>query len=176
MANHSLDGSDSRMKKNPGQYALDRGHEETKDGFTIEKSHVHNDPDVQFEAYLHYVSIIRAEEQAYEDNMISRKSPWSLGGIIKNSFSNQEQFLERSRPRVTALEWRQASRALRTTSWGTILFLITTNILDPSGAANWAFSNTDYGPGVALHMVFGLMASISEWYVWGVYMHTDSHQ
>ena len=34
----------------------------------------------------------------------------------------------------------------------------------------WAFSNTGYGPGVALYTVFGLMAAISGWYVWGVYM------
>ena len=38
----------------------------------------------------------------------------------------------------------------------------------------WAFSNTGYGPGVALYTVFGFMAAVSGWYVWGVYMHTDS--
>ena len=38
----------------------------------------------------------------------------------------------------------------------------------------WAFANTGYGPGVALYTVFGFMASVSGWYVWGVYMHMDS--
>jgi Transmembrane amino acid transporter protein len=38
----------------------------------------------------------------------------------------------------------------------------------------WAFSNTGYGPGVALYTVFGLMAAISGWYIWGVYMRMDS--
>jgi hypothetical protein len=38
------------------------------------------------------------------------------------------------RSTVTDLEWRQASRAARTASWGSIFFLITTDILGPSGA------------------------------------------
>jgi amino acid permease len=40
--------------------------------------------------------------------------------------------------------------------------------------SSWAFANTGYGPGVALYTVFGFMASVSGWYVWGVYMHMDS--
>ncbi|KAG0649264.1 hypothetical protein D0Z07_4091 [Hyphodiscus hymeniophilus] len=187
MANLALDGGDPRMEKNPGQYALDHGHDESPvNGFSIEKAHVHNDPAVLFEEYLHYASITRAEERAYEGNQINRKDPWSLGGIIKNRFSKGHVHevnatvddgrmvtTHDSVETVTDLEWRKASRALRTASWSSIFFLITTDILGPQGAA-WAFSNTGYGPGVALYTVFGLMASISGWYVWGVYMHTDS--
>lgn len=189
MANMALDGGDPRNeKKNPNEYMLDHGHEaEIQNGnFSIEAYHVHNDPTVSFEEYLHYAAITRAEEHAYEGNLIKRKEPWSLGGIIKNRFSkghvheiNAEiddqgvKTTHNNHTTVTDHEWRQASRALRTASWSSVFFLITTDILGPTGAA-WAFSNAGYGPGVALYTVFGLMASISGWYVWGVFMHMDS--
>jgi hypothetical protein len=90
LANFALDGGDPRMgeKKNPNQYALDHGHEEgLKGGFSIEAAHVHNDPNVLFEEYLHYAQITRAEERAYEGANVKRKEPFSLGGVIKNRFS-----------------------------------------------------------------------------------------
>lgn len=153
-ANLALDGGDPRVEKNPAQFALDNGHD-TKGGelagghgFTIEAAHVHNDPDVLFEEYLHYSKLTRAEERAYEGNHINRKDPWSLGGIIKNRFSkghvhevnavvDGEAIIttHNNATTVTDLEWRQASRALRTASWGSIFFLITTDILGPQGAA-----------------------------------------
>ncbi|MCJ1281363.1 hypothetical protein MMC26_000682 [Xylographa opegraphella] len=189
LANFALDGGDPRMEeKNPAQFALDHGHEGArgKNEFNIESAQVHNDPSVLFEEYLHYASLTRAEERVYEGNMINRKAPWSLGGIIKNRFSKGHVHevnavvgdgnivtTHNNFSTVTDLEWRQASRAVRTASWGSIFFLITTDILGPGGAP-WAFSNTGYGPGCALYTVFGLMASISGWYVWGVYMHMDS--
>ncbi|PQE28339.1 transmembrane amino acid transporter protein [Rutstroemia sp. NJR-2017a BBW] len=189
VANLALDGGDPRMgeKHNPNQYVLDHGHESgLRNGFTIEAAQVHNDPDILFEEYLHYAEITRAEERAYEKNNIQTKEPFSLVGVIKNRFSNGHQHeinatvegnqivtTHNDWSTVTDLEWRQASRATRTASWGSIFFLITTDILGPSGAP-WAFSNTGYGPGVALYTAFGLMASVSGWYVWGVYMHMDS--
>ncbi len=151
LANLALDGGDPRIssEKNPGQYALDHGHAESlKAGFTVEKAQVHNDPSILFEEYLHYAKLTRAEERAYEGNMINRKDPWSLGGIIKNLFSKchvhevnavvAEGTISTTHNDVTTvtdLEWRQASRALRTASWGSIFFLITTDILGPTGAA-----------------------------------------
>ena len=153
-ANLALDGGDPRMEKNPGQFALDNGHEtQSSDlaggqGFSVEAAHVHNDPEVLFEEYLHYATLTRAEERAYEGNQINRKDPWSLGGIIKNRFSKGHVHevnavvdgdaivtTHNSATTVTDLEWRRASRALRTASWGSIFFLITTDILGPQGAA-----------------------------------------
>lgn len=136
-------------EKNPNQYALDHGHnEDLSKGFTIEQAQVHNDPEVLFEEYLHYAAITRAEEREYEGNRINRDAPWSLGGIIKNRFSKGHVHTVNSEvadgtiktthnnvSTVTDLEWRQASRALRTASWGSVFFLITTDILGPSGAA-----------------------------------------
>jgi hypothetical protein len=150
LANLALDGGDPRVpsEKNPGQFALDHGHEDVKHGFSIEKAQVHNDPSILFEEYLHYAEITRAEERAYEGNMINRKDPWSLGGIIKNRFSKGHvhevnavidegtiKTTHNNIDTVTDLEWRQASRALRTASWSSVFFLITTDILGPTSAA-----------------------------------------
>jgi hypothetical protein len=149
LANLALDGGDPRMgEKNPGQFALDHGHEAglATGNFSVAAAHVHNDPSVQFEDYLHYATITRAEEHEYEGNLINRKEPWSLGGIIKNRFSKGHVHeitpvegehgvkTHTNAATVTDLEWRQASRALRTASWGSIFFLITTDILGPTGA------------------------------------------
>ena len=153
LANLALDGGDPREgEKNPNQFVLDHSHEDhekgNKHGFTIEKAQVHNDPEVLFEEYLHYAQITRAEEREYEGNAIHRKDPWSLGGIIKNRFSKGHVHdvnavvtdssivtTHNNYSTVTDLEWRQASRAVRTASWGAIFFLITTDILGPTGAA-----------------------------------------
>lgn len=148
LANLALDGGDPRMEKNPGQFALDNGHEASiEKGFSIEAAQVHNDPSILFEEYLHYASITRAEEREYEGNLIKRKDPWSLGGVIKNRFSKGHVHevnavvadgaittTHNNHTSVTDLEWRQASRATRTASWGIIFFLITTDILGPGGA------------------------------------------
>jgi hypothetical protein len=153
-ANLALDGGDPRIEKNPALFALDNGLDTKggelagRHGFTVEAAHVHNDTEVLFEEYLHYSKLTRAEERAYEGNHINRKDPWSLGGIIKNRFSKGHVHevnavvdagaiitTHNNATTVTDLEWRQASRALRTASWGSIFFLITTDILGPQGAA-----------------------------------------
>ncbi|XMA20490.1 hypothetical protein WAI453_013281 [Rhynchosporium graminicola] len=178
LTNLAIDGGDPRMgEKNAGQYSLDNGHEAgLAKGFTIQAALVHNNPNILFEEYLHYAEVTRAEERAYEGTTISRKEPFSLGGLIKSRFSkghqheinatvegNQITTTHNDWSTVTDLEWRQASRATRTASWGSIFFLITTDILGPAGAP-WGFANTGYGPGVALYTVFGLMASVSGWW------------
>jgi hypothetical protein len=148
LANLPLDGGNPHDEKNPAQYVLHHGHEgDPAGGFSIDAAQVHNDPSVLFEEYLHYAKLTRAEEHAYEGNIIKRKEPWSLGGIIKNRFSkghvhevnavvgaNSVMTTHNDFSTVTDLEWKQASRATRTASWGSIFFLITTDILGPSGA------------------------------------------
>ena len=151
LADVAVDSGDSRVssektaEKKPIQSVVDTSQEVTLDtGFSIERAHVHNDPEVLFEEYLHYSKLTRAEEHAYEGNHINRKDPWSLGGIIKNRFSKGHVHevnavvdrgtittTHNNATTVTDLEWRQASRALRTASWGSVFFLITTDILGP---------------------------------------------
>lgn len=77
--------------------------------------------------------------------------------------------------RVTDEEWVQASRALRTATWGAVFYLITTDILGPYSVP-WAFSQMGYGPGVALYAVFGALAGYTGWQLWRMFLMLDSNQ
>ncbi|KAG9574486.1 amino acid transporter-like protein, partial [Aureobasidium melanogenum] len=188
LANLTLGGGDPREEeKNPALFALDNGHEAPTDtavGFSIEAALVHNDPNVLFEEYLHYAAITRAEEREYEKTI--EKQPFTFKGVIKSRFStgHKQKFdddgNQDGRPavysnaaEVTDLDWRRASRATRTATWTSIFFLITTDILGPTGAP-WAFANTGFGPGVALYTVFGGLAALSGWYCYWTFLNLDS--
>lgn len=75
--------------------------------------------------------------------------------------------------RVTDEEWRTAARALRTASWGTIFYLVTTDILGWSSCP-FVFATVGYGAGVALYIVFGLFAGFSGYAIWRVFLGLDS--
>lgn len=74
---------------------------------------------------------------------------------------------------VTETEWEQAQRAARTATWGSIFYLITTDILGPTNVP-WAISRMGYGPGFALYTVFGLMACYSGLQLWRIFVGLDS--
>ncbi|KAJ5904442.1 hypothetical protein N7504_006825 [Penicillium tannophilum] len=70
-------------------------------------------------------------------------------------------------------EWRQASRALRTASWGGIFYLITTDILG-WGQTPYVFANTGYGLGVGIFILMGIAAGVSGWMIWRTFLGLDS--
>ncbi|KAJ5811580.1 hypothetical protein N7474_007881 [Penicillium riverlandense] len=74
---------------------------------------------------------------------------------------------------VTESEWEQAQRASRTATWGSIFYLITTDILGPTNVP-WAISQMGYGPGFALYTVFGILACYSGLQLWKIYTGLDS--
>lgn len=74
---------------------------------------------------------------------------------------------------ITETEWEQAQRAARTATWGSIFYLITTDILGPTNVP-WAISRMGYGPGFALYTVFGLMAAYSGMQLWKIFVGLDS--
>ncbi|KAK5164760.1 uncharacterized protein LTR77_009423 [Saxophila tyrrhenica] len=74
---------------------------------------------------------------------------------------------------VTDAEWRTAARALRTAGWGTIFYLVTTDILGWSSSPA-VFAAVGFGPGVALFVIFGAAAGFSGWSLWKVYIGLDS--
>ncbi|GAB7353447.1 hypothetical protein MBLNU459_g3911t1 [Dothideomycetes sp. NU459] len=74
---------------------------------------------------------------------------------------------------VTEHEWEQAQRATRTATWGSIFYLITTDILGPTNVP-WAISQMGYGPGTALYTVFGLLAFYSGLQLWKIFIGLDS--
>ncbi|KAJ5238993.1 hypothetical protein N7468_003612 [Penicillium chermesinum] len=70
-------------------------------------------------------------------------------------------------------EWRQASRALRTASWGGVFYLITTDILG-WGQTPYVFANDGYGLGAGIFVLMGLAAGCAGFMIWRVFIGLDS--
>lgn len=107
-------------------------------------------PGVSFEEYRHWAQVERAEEEENNRVYIAERGPMTFTKVIKNRFSKgvhyenakkaeREAALQGSAEKGSAPvtkpgapteeEWKTAARALRTASWGTIFFLVTTDIL-----------------------------------------------
>ncbi|KGO74709.1 Amino acid transporter, transmembrane [Penicillium italicum] len=74
---------------------------------------------------------------------------------------------------ITESEWEQAQRAARTATWGSIFYLISTDILGPTNVP-WAISQMGFGPGAILYTVFGVMACYSGMQLWRIFVGLDS--
>lgn len=70
-------------------------------------------------------------------------------------------------------EWRTAVRALRNAGWGSIFYLITTDILGWSQTP-YVFANTGYGLGVGIFFLMGLAAFASGIMIWRTFLGLDS--
>jgi hypothetical protein len=116
------------------------------------------DPTVTFEEYRHWAAIEREIEVEENKKYREMRGPFSVAGLVKDRFSkgahhetekhNAKNGTDDKNPgavisasssteemmRVTDAEWRQAARALRTAGWGTIFYLVTTDILGWSSA------------------------------------------
>ncbi|KAK3075366.1 hypothetical protein LTR53_001371 [Teratosphaeriaceae sp. CCFEE 6253] len=78
-----------------------------------------------------------------------------------------------SRYGITESEWDNAQRAVRTATWGSIFYLITTDILGPYNVP-WAISRMGYGPGFALYTTFGALSCYSGLQLWQMFVGLDS--
>lgn len=112
-----------------------------------------HDPNVCIEEYAYYAAITRAEENIANEEYVRLQGPTSLKSIILGRFSKGHASApvaeadpasdekktggEMTPPsdggmgRVTDAEWKTANRALRTCGWGSVFYLITTDILGP---------------------------------------------
>ncbi|EPQ55716.1 hypothetical protein GLOTRDRAFT_75865 [Gloeophyllum trabeum ATCC 11539] len=72
-------------------------------------------------------------------------------------------------------ELLNARRALRTASWLSVFYLITTDILGPFNAP-FAFSQVGYAPGVILYVVMGGVACYTGLILWRLFCRLDSEQ
>lgn len=70
-------------------------------------------------------------------------------------------------------EWRTAARALRTAGWGTIFYLITTDILGWTQTP-YVFTNTGYGLGAGIFILMGFAAFASGIMIWRTFIGLDS--
>lgn len=110
------------------------------------------DPNVTLEEYMYWANIERQLEEEENRQYVLERGPLTVGKVIQNRFSkgvhhdhdkkgahnspqiDGEKGMVASTPSdsslaVTDEEWRTASRALRTASWGTVFYLITTDVL-----------------------------------------------
>lgn len=118
------------------------------------------DASVTFEEYVHWAKVEREMEREDNAKYIEQRGPRTVKGLIMDRFSKghgyeenkaREKAEKESRAtvekngvitamvpddplRVTDAEWRNAARALRTAGWGTIFYLVTTDILGWSSA------------------------------------------
>lgn len=76
-----------------------------------------------------------------------------------------------SEPLSTSKE--NANRMLRTASWGSVFYLITTDILGPTNAP-YAISQLGYVPGSLLYFLFGICAAYTGFLLWNMYLKLDS--
>ena len=121
-----------------------------------------HDPAVTFEEYQYYARRTREEQK----NLESPKLPWreiinrstnkdahpidaaNYSKLSAVNFANNENRLQ-----ITDDEWTNASRAMRTASWGAAFYLITTDILGPYGVG-FAMGTLGWGPGIAVSHLF----------------------
>lgn len=118
------------------------------------------DPSVSFEEYQYWAKIER--ELEFQENLkyVEKNGPWTFKKMISARFSKgihheakQEAIAQAAHDEkhgavvaspidsdseaaghgATEEEWRVAARALRTSGWGTVFYLITTDILGWSG-------------------------------------------
>ncbi|TGO20543.1 hypothetical protein BPAE_0287g00120 [Botrytis paeoniae] len=165
------------------------------------KSH---DSSVTFEEYHYYAGLARAEENASTDNDIGDTDLLSLIVPLKNlkgqapvnsapvaeksNEGNAENRAEKidtekkvhdmshgDRSAITNDEWTNASRALRTATWSSVFYLITTDILGPFGVP-FALGTLGWGPGIALYTVFGGLAVYGGFLLYYMFLGLDSHQ
>lgn len=145
-----------------------------------------HDPDVTFEEYQYYARLTREAEKhlaspkllwreilnhkATDERDHANSTDHYLETFADNSFETKE-----SRLLITDEEWTNASRAMRTASWGAAFYLITTDILGPYGVG-FAMGTLGWGPGIVLYTVFGLMAGYSGYLIWHVFLGLDSYQ
>ena len=137
-----------------------------------------HDSAVSFEEYYHYAQKTRELERKQPlDNLEKRtikdvifhraakeKDTGTATGASAGSNHSSDEHEKRidnqnggSHVVITDDEWANASRMMRTASWGAGFYLITTDILGPYGVG-FALGTMGWGPGIALYTVFAASA------------------
>lgn len=98
------------------------------------------------------------------------KSPSTDSDLIVNEKTN-ENFDLISEPIQNSKE--NANRMLRVASWGSVFYLITTDILGPTSAP-YAIAQLGYVPGALLYFLFGVAAAYCGVLLWKQFLALDS--
>lgn len=143
----------------PGNFASDGGDPRLSvdytNTYTKPQSRKLHDPSVSFEEYHYYAGLTRAAEQADvgpiatgsgrtgiwttifpsksgKGNMIQNGEPIAGNGLDEEK-KNLNLSSRQNRMSISDDEWINASRAMRTATWASVFYLITTDILGPFG-------------------------------------------
>jgi len=145
---------------------------------------VGHDKNITFEEYHYYANWTRDYEKTLSTSgrgissikqmvMGREKAPIVEASPDAHSSPSQNEGATQSFGVISDYEWHHASRAGRTATWGAVFYLITTDILGPFSVP-WAISQLGYGPGVALYLVFGILAGYSGILLWKQFLGLDS--
>ena len=146
MGSLALDGGDVRLGSTAGVPEAEMSRPVAR------KLH---DPNVTMEEYMHYASITRADTQHEASQGANRFSfgkpsffgkktspAAAVGDSLSTSVADEKGGAvgDRSSPPTSTFvigdeEYVQASRAIRTATWGAVFYLITTDILGPFSTA-----------------------------------------
>ncbi|OQE44628.1 hypothetical protein PENCOP_c002G07913 [Penicillium coprophilum] len=151
------------------------------------KQSIYSDSTITFENYAYWAKRSREVEKnistddagfAYWRKRLFRKSeaPVQNSSAVAESSAKHTSTTNDSTADgwgITETEWEQAQRAGRTATWGSIFYLITTDILGPTNVP-WAISQMGYGPGAVLYTVFGALACYSGMQLWRIFVGLDS--
>lgn len=139
---------------------------------------------VTWEEFRYWADQERADE--LEDARISRleRGPRTIKSTLKDRFApgirkapqtdSHAADVAETRANLEE-EWKTTTRALKTASWGSIFYLITTDILGWSSTP-FVFASVGYGPGVAMYVVFGAFSGLSGYLIWKVFLGLSSVQ
>jgi hypothetical protein len=151
------------------------------------------DKSVTLEEYMYYAKTTRQEEKdtplspAQSDSFLSQifhrktvdDAAATPSGTESPNGAHESNISQNSasdgRARISPDEWRDASRLMRTASWGAGFYLITTDILGPYGVG-FAIGTLGWGPGIVLYTVFGFLAGYCGYLLWKLYMGLDSYE
>ncbi|KIJ34891.1 hypothetical protein M422DRAFT_233084 [Sphaerobolus stellatus SS14] len=147
---------------------------------------------IPFEELLYYAKLQRQKEvdadKAYA--ITNPEKPSLIGGLFKRKDNNssapaitekedsvdekrEKMDTEKAPSMVSDEEKTAAYRAIRTASWLSIFYLITTDILGPTSAP-WAFSQLGFASGTVLFFILGVIAFYTGMQLWYMYLKLDS--
>ncbi|KAL8716140.1 MAG: hypothetical protein Q9220_000045 [cf. Caloplaca sp. 1 TL-2023] len=175
----AADGGDPRLNDTSGGHDIDYDRRRS----SAIKTH---DPNVTFEEYYYYARLSREHPSEAPETSpkptstgLAKHNPFAknLTPVHTNDTENEKSIGGSTNAQpwhvVSSEEHVQASRALRTASWGAIFYLITTDILGPYTTA-WAFSQMGYGPSAVLYFIFGIFAAYGGFLLWRMFLELDS--
>ncbi|KAF2011702.1 hypothetical protein BU24DRAFT_398423 [Aaosphaeria arxii CBS 175.79] len=174
------------MAQPAAAFALDGGDPRLSGTTRLTERKLH-DPLITFEEYVYFAKL----EREYEKSLPSSGQYTSLKSVLTRTTATRTVDISSlaadggatkateagdasaSSALVTDDEWHNASRAMRTATWGAVFYLITTDVLGPYSVP-WALSQMGYGPGAVLYTIFGALAGYTGYQIWRMFLLLDS--